>query len=48
MNDTFEFFASLTERQTWVRVFEVIVGAALIYFALMSGQNRLAGFLNGG
>jgi len=45
MDDTINFFIALTERRTWIRVFDVIVGAVLIYFSLMSGQNRLAGFL---
>ena len=45
MGDTIDFFLTLTERQTWIRVFDVIAGAILIYFSLMSGQNRIAGFL---
>lgn len=47
MSDTVDFFVSLTQRQTWIRVFDVILGSILVYLALMNGQNRLAGFLSG-
>lgn len=48
MGEFFEFCGNLTERDTWRRFFFVVFGAILIYFALMSDQNRVASFFGGG
>lgn len=41
MGGIVNFFETLTDENTWVRVFYVVFGAALIYFALTQDTGRL-------
>lgn len=44
MSDIIQLFENMLERSYWQRIFMVVVGSFLVYYALMSGQNRLANF----
>lgn len=43
MSDFLELFERMLDRELWIRIFYVVLGALLIYYALMSSQNRLLG-----